>query len=137
MSRKLIYITRREYFSASHILENNKLNKKVNKNLFGQCNDIHGHNYYIEVTVCGEQNPESGYVIDLKIVKKIIREEILNKVDHKLLNDLKIFKNIIPTAENIAMKFWEILEPKFKTKKTRLYSVKIYETEKNIAEFRG
>ena len=75
--------------------------------------------------------------MDLKKLKLIIEKEILDKVDHKFLNDIDIFKGIIPTTENMAVKFWEILEPKVKKKNVKLYSIKLYETDKNFVEYRG
>jgi 6-pyruvoyltetrahydropterin/6-carboxytetrahydropterin synthase len=133
----MLYITRKEHFSASHELNNPKLTKKRNETIFGKCNSFHGHNYYIEVTLYGEPDVESGYVFDLKKLSNIISKEILQKVDHKYLNELDIFKNIIPTTENMAKIFWEILNPKLKTNNAQLYSIKLYETEKNIVEYKG
>lgn len=132
----MLYITRKEHFSASHKLYNPCISKKKNEEIFGKCNEFHGHNYYIEVTLCGEPNAESGYVFDLKKLSKIIAKEILQKVDHKYLNELPMFNNTIPTTENMARIFWEILKPKLKTKDSQLYSVKIYETEKNMVEYK-
>ena len=133
----MIYITRREHFSASHILENITLSKEKNTEIFGKCNNFHGHNYYVEVTLAGTPDKDSSYVMDLKKLKKIITEEILNKVDHKFLNELEMFKNIIPTTENMAVIFWEILSKKTDSDNARLYSIRLYETEKNFVEYRG
>ncbi len=133
----MIYITRREHFSSSHKLENTGLSQQKNEELFGKCNNFHGHNYYIEVTLAGTPDPESNYVMDLKLLKQIIHEEILNKVDHKFLNETDMFKGVIPTTENMAVLFWKALTDKVKRKNVRLYSVKLYETEKNYVEYRG
>ncbi|MBK8984014.1 MAG: 6-carboxytetrahydropterin synthase [Ignavibacteria bacterium] len=133
----MIYITRREHFSASHVLENINLSKEKNIELFGKCNNFHGHNYYIEVTLAGIPHPDSSYVMDLKKLKEIITNEILNKVDHKFLNELEMFRNVIPTTENMAMIFWKILSEKINVDNVKLYSVRIYETEKNFVEYRG
>jgi 6-pyruvoyltetrahydropterin/6-carboxytetrahydropterin synthase len=133
----MLYITRKEHFSASHKLSNPKISKKKNDEIFGKCNNFHGHNYYIEVTLCGEPDIISGYVFDLKKLSKIISKEILLKVDHKYLNELDMFKNVIPTTENMAEIFWNILEPKLKSKTAKLYSIKLYETEKNIVEYKN
>lgn len=132
----MLFITRKEHFSASHKLNNPKISKAKNELVFGKCNNFHGHNYYLEVTLCGEPDIDSGYVFDLKKLSKIISKEILLKVDHKYLNELDIFKKIIPTTENIAKIFWKILKPKLKTKNAELYSIKIYETEKNVVEYK-
>jgi len=91
----------------------------------------------MEVTLAGTPDAESGYVMDLKLLKKIIHEEILSKVDHSFLNDLDIFKGIIPTTENMIVKFWEVLAPKVKRSNVSLHSIKLYETEKNFVEYRG
>ncbi|MCX7834126.1 MAG: 6-carboxytetrahydropterin synthase [Ignavibacteria bacterium] len=133
----MLYITRKEHFSASHILTNKKLTIKKNEKIFGKCNEYHGHNYYLEITVCGKLKKESGYVFDLKLLSKIIQDKIISKVDHKLLNEVDIFKNTIPTTENMAIIFWRILKPELDKYKIKLYSIKIYETEKNIVEYRG
>ncbi|KAA0208488.1 6-carboxytetrahydropterin synthase [Ignavibacteria bacterium CHB1] len=133
----MILITRKEHFSSSHSLENINLSKERNLEIFGKCNNFHGHNYYIEVTLEGTPDPESGYVMDLKLLKKIIRDEILIHVDHKFLNEVDMFKNLIPTTENMAMKFWEVLEPKINRDNVRLYSIRLYETEKNFVEYFG
>ncbi len=133
----MILVTRKEHFSSSHKLHNPNLNEEKNELLFGKCNNFHGHNYYLEVTLCGEVDPESGYVVDLKLLKEIILEEIVDKVDHKYLNDIEIFNNSIPTTENMVKKFWEILEPKLNFPNAKLYSLKLYETDKNYVELRN
>ncbi|MBK7158822.1 MAG: 6-carboxytetrahydropterin synthase [Ignavibacteria bacterium] len=133
----MLYITRREHFSSSHKLENSGLSQQKNEELFGKCNNFHGHNYYIEVTLAGTPDPESNYVMDLKLLKQIIHEEILDKVDHKFLNEIDMFKDVIPTTENMAVSFWKALADKVKRENVSLYSVKLYETEKNYVEYRG
>ena len=133
----MLYITRKEHFSSSHKLDNPEISREQNVEIFGKCNNLHGHNYYIEVTLAGTIESESNYVMDLKILKLIIHDEILSKVDHKFLNETEMFKNVIPTTENMVMKFWEVLEPKVKRDNVRLYSIRLYETEKNYVEYRG
>jgi 6-pyruvoyltetrahydropterin/6-carboxytetrahydropterin synthase len=133
----MLYITRREHFSSSHKLDNPSLSSERNEEIFGKCNNFHGHNYYLEVTLCGTPDKDSKYVMNLKILKKIIHEEILDKVDHRFLNELEMFRDIIPTTENMAMKFWDILRKKTDTGNVKLYSVRLYETEKNFVEYRG
>jgi len=96
----------------------------------------HGHNYVLEVTVAGVPNPETGYVIDLKKLKKIIKEEIFDYVDHKHLNyDVPFLRGIIPSAENIAVVFWRILEDKIKEGK--LHRIKLFESDNNFVEYYG
>lgn len=133
----MLYITRRVHFSSSHKLENLKLSKEKNEEIFGKCNNFHGHNYYIEVTLAGTPDKESSYVMDLKLLKIIIHEEILDKVDHKFLNELEMFRDVIPTTENMVIKFWAALEPRVKRSNVKLYSIRLYETEKNYVEYRG
>jgi len=133
----MLYITRKEHFSSSHKLENPALSMERNEEIFGKCNNFHGHNYYIEVTLAGTPDKESSYVMDLKLLKIIIHEEILDKVDHKFLNELDMFKGIIPTTENMALKFWEALKPRVNSDNVKLYSIKLYETDKNYVEYRG
>lgn len=133
----MLYITRKEHFSSSHKLENIKLPQEKNEEIFGKCSNFHGHNYYIEVTLVGTPDPKSNYVMDLKLLKRIIHEEIINKVDHKFLNEIEMFQGMIPTTENMAVKFWETLKDKVKRDNVKLYSIKLYETEKNYVEYRG
>ena len=134
----MIYVTRREVFSASHRLHNEDWSDEKNKEVFGKCNNLHGHghNYVMEVTVTGEIDSETGYVIDTKLLKWIIRKNIIEKVDHKHLNlDVDFMKGIIPSAENIAVAFWNQISDKIPNGK--LYSIKIYETENNYFEYKG
>lgn len=133
----MIFITRKEHFSASHKLENPALTEEQNIEIFGKCNHLHGHNYYMEVTLCGTPEPESGYVMDLKKLKKILLENVINKVDHSFLNELDIFKGIIPTTENMTKVFWDILKDIINRDNVKLYSIKIFETDKNSVEYRG
>jgi 6-pyruvoyltetrahydropterin/6-carboxytetrahydropterin synthase len=133
----MLYITRREHFSSSHILNNPGLSAEENQSIFGKCNNFHGHNYYMEVTLAGEPDPKSGYVMDLKVLKEVIQNSVLNVVDHRFLNDLEIFKGIIPTTENMAMVFWNILKKEINLPNARLFSIKLFETEKNFVEYKG
>lgn len=133
-----VYVTRKTHFSAAHRLYNPKFSDEKNDELYGLCNNplYHGHNYVLEVTVCGEPDPETGYLIDLKKLKEIIEEKIIKYVDHKNLNlEVEFLKGIIPTAENLAIAFWKRLENEIPNGK--LYSIKVYESERNIVEFRG
>lgn len=134
----MVYLTRKEHFCASHRLFNPKFSDMENLEIYGKCAypNGHGHNYEIEVTVAGDPDADTGMILDLKKLSDIIDAEILEKVDHKHLNfDVGFLQGIIPTAENLAMVFWNILSPKIST--GELYSVKVYETSNNFAEFRG
>lgn len=133
-------ITRRERFSSAHKLWNNKLSEKENNDIFDKCAypNFHGHNYVLFVTVQGEIDPKSGYVIDAKLLKRIINTKIIDKVDHRNLNlDVDFLKDVIPTAENLVYYFWKELEPSINNDKRKLYKITLYETENNIAEYFG
>jgi 6-pyruvoyltetrahydropterin/6-carboxytetrahydropterin synthase len=133
-----VYVTRREVFSAAHRLFNPDWSDEQNEEIFGMCNNYygHGHNYTLEVVVTGEPDPVTGYLIDLKILKEIIKENIISKVDHKNLNfDVDFLKDKNPTVENIVVGIWNELKDKIPS--GELYSVKIYETENNYAEYKG
>ena len=133
----MLYITRREHFSASHTLRNDSLSETENEKLFGKCNSFHGHNYYLEITIKGQVDPVSGYVMDLKKLKGILHERIIEKVDHKYLNEVDLFKNVNPTMENMAVIFWNELKDILKGDLYELYSVKLFETEKNSVIYKG
>ncbi len=129
-------VIRREHFNAAHRLHNSLWSDKKNTTVFGKCNNpnYHGHNYDLEVKVIGYCNPETGYVMDTKILSDLIKREILDRFDHKNLNlDVIEFKNIIPTAENIAMIIFNILRQHI-NKKLEL-KIKLYETNRNFVEF--
>ena len=134
----MIFITRKHEFCASHRLYNPDFSDAKNQATFGLCNNPngHGHNYVMEVTLSGEVSLETGMVFDLKALKKLVQEEIIDKVDHKNLNvDVDFLSETIPTAENLAIKFWEVLEPKIQT--GRLHEVKLYESERNFVVYKG
>ena len=134
----MIYLTRREHFCSSHRLFNPAFTEQKNVETYGKCAwpNGHGHNYELEVTVAGTPDPETGMILDLKKLADIMGEEIIGKVDHRHLNhDVDFLAGIIPTAENLAIAFWKALEPRIRP--GRLYSVKVYETPNNFAEYRG
>ena len=134
----MVYITRRERFSAAHRLYKTGLSDEENFKLYGLCSNPnwHGHNYVLEVVVKGEVDPETGYLLDLKDLKEIIRKRVIEKVDHKNLNlDTDFMKGIIPSAENITIAIWNQLVDKIS--KGALHSVKLFETENNYFEYKG
>ena len=134
----MIYVTRRETFSASHRLNNDNISKEENKRIYGKCNNNygHGHNYILEVVIAGEIDASTGYLIDIKLLKNIIKEYIIDKVDHHHLNfDVEFMKDIIPTTENFAVAIWNELTDKIPSGK--LYSIKLYETENNYVKYKG
>jgi 6-pyruvoyltetrahydropterin/6-carboxytetrahydropterin synthase len=134
----MVYVTRRAIFSASHRLYNPMLSDRENEALFDKCANAmgHGHNYTLEVTVAGKPDEQSGYVIDLKQLKHLMKVHILDKVDHKHLNhDVDFLQGVIPTAENLVRAFWTILAPRIP--QGRLHAIRLHETENNVVEYRG
>jgi 6-pyruvoyltetrahydropterin/6-carboxytetrahydropterin synthase len=134
----MVYVTRKAHFSAAHRLYNPGFSDERNEAVFDKCNNPrgHGHNYVLEVTVKGIPDPETGYVIDLKRLAGIMEREIIDKVDHKHLNhDVEFLQGIIPTAENVAIIFWKILEPKITS--GSLHSVRLFESDNNYVEYFG
>ena len=131
-----VAVFRKAHFNAAHRLYNPSWSKEKNDEIFGLCNNpsFHGHNYELEVKVIGEIDPETGYVIDLKVLKDIIKEQVTDRFDHKNLNvDTEEFKNINPTAENIVVVIYNLirekLHPSFELQ------VRLYETPRNYVEF--
>ncbi|MCU0452308.1 MAG: 6-carboxytetrahydropterin synthase [Bacteroidetes bacterium] len=134
----MMTVTRRETFSASHRLYNPAFSDAQNEAVFDKCNNPngHGHNYELEVTVEGPVHPDTGYVVDLKQLKEVIRREVIAKVDHKHLNhDVEFLRGVIPTAENIALAIWKVLAERIPS--GQLVSVRLRETENNVVEVRG
>ena len=133
----MVYVTRREVFSAAHRIFNPELTDEENFKLYGKCSNPnwHGHNYTLEVTIAGEIDPGTGYVIDMNILKEVIKSNIIDKTDHKNLNtETDFMRGIIPSSENIANAIWNVLVDKIP--KGKLYSVKLYETENNYFEIK-
>ena len=133
-----ITVSRKAHFNAAHRLHNKNWSDEKNQKIFGKCNyqNYHGHNYELIVSVTGEINPETGYVIDMGELKKIIKNEIEERLDHKNLNlDIPHFSNIIPSAENICIYIYDIIrdniDSQFKL------SVRLYETPRNFVEYSG
>ncbi|NQW30376.1 MAG: 6-carboxytetrahydropterin synthase [Ignavibacteria bacterium] len=134
----MIFVTRKSTFSASHRLYNPTYSDAKNQAVFDKCNNPngHGHNYTLEVTVKGLPDPETGYVIDLKLLKDILDREIIDKVDHKHLNyDVDFLRGIIPTVENLCVKFWEAL--KHALPQGELHNVRLFESDQNFADYYG
>ena len=137
---KSVRVIRRERFNAAHRLFNPEWSDDKNEKVFGKCanKNWHGHNYTLSVTVEGTVDPETGYVIDLKVLSDIIKKRIVDKMDHKNLNlEVDFMKDTITTAENIAIKIYEQLESDIQATCNNLYSVKLYETENNFVEYYG
>jgi 6-pyruvoyltetrahydropterin/6-carboxytetrahydropterin synthase len=131
-----ISVSRKEHFNAAHRLFNAEWTFEKNEAVFGKCNNpnYHGHNYELIVTLIGESDPETGYVYDLKVLSDLIRENIIKHFDHKNLNlDTPYFKNLNPTAENIAVVIWRILRHLIDNRYE--LKIKLYETERNFVEY--
>ncbi len=136
----MIYIKRKEQFCAAHKLWNDKWDAATNKRIFGKCSNenYHGHNFDLEVTVKGEIDPETGFVMNLFDLKTIIRTHIIDVVDHKNFNlDIDFMLGKMPTAEVIAMEFWKILAPRIAEYNATLYRIVLAETNNNIIEYYG
>lgn len=130
--------SRVERFNSAHRLHNPNWDEQKNREFYGLCNNpnYHGHNYKLIVKVTGELDAESGYLIDLKVLKEIIREEVSEKFDHRNLNlDVKEFENLIPSAENIAIVAWNLIRKRLDSKFD--LHVTLQETERNIIEYDG
>ena len=133
-----VAIFRKEHFNAAHRLFNPAWSDERNDAIFGKCNNpnYHGHNYELIVQLKGEIDPDTGYVYDMKVLSDLIKEHVLTKFDHKNLNlDTVEFKNLNPTAENIAVVIWTILREKIDRKYELI--VRLYETERNYVEYDG
>ena len=131
-----IAVFRKEHFNCAHRLYNPNFSDEKNKEVFGACSNphYHGHNYNLIVKVVGEVDPETGYVVDMKVLKKLIGELVIQKFDHKNLNlDTEEFKTVNPTAENIAIVIYNILRPEIDNKYD--LQIRLYETERNFVEY--
>jgi len=131
-----VSVFRREHFNAAHRLNNPLFGQEENATLFGRCNypNYHGHNYELEVKVTGEIDPATGYVMDMKVLGDLIKQEIHERFDHKNLNlDTVEFKDLNPTAENMAVVIYQLLRVKIDAAKD--LKIRLYETPRNFVEF--
>jgi len=131
-----VAVFRKEHFNAAHRLFNPLWDDAVNRKIFGKCANpnFHGHNYDLIVKITGEVDKETGYVMDMKVLSDLIKEEVLDIFDHKNLNeDVSYFKQLIPTAENICITIYNILRPKIDS--ALEVQVRLYETERNFVEY--
>jgi 6-pyruvoyltetrahydropterin/6-carboxytetrahydropterin synthase len=136
----MIFLTRRATFSAAHYYWNPAWTAEENQRVFGKCanRNGHGHNYTLEVTVAGEPDPVTGFVVDLKWLKDVIEQEVLEAWDHRHLNlETDDFLAIVPTTENLAIAVWKRLEPVLAAAKVALSRVRIWETPEIFSEYRG
>ncbi|MDZ7897494.1 MAG: 6-carboxytetrahydropterin synthase [Arcicella sp.] len=136
MMPKKVAVFRKEHFNAAHRLNNPNWSDEKNERVYGKCNNFnyHGHNYDLIVQVTGEIDPETGYVMDMKVLSDLIKMEILNRFDHKNLNlDTEEFKDLNPSAENIAVVIYDKLREKLLTNLD--LKIRLYETERNFVEY--
>lgn len=136
----MIYINRKEHFNAAHRLFRKDWTDEKNFQVFGKCSNPnwHGHNYILTVTVKGDIDPETGFLMNLKDLSDIILKYVINKVDHKNLNiEVDFLKNIIPSTENVTIAIWDQLITPITEKGAILHAVKLQETENNFVEYFG
>ena len=131
----MIYLTRRERFNAAHRMYREEWSDEKNYEVFGKCSNPnwHGHNYELFVTVRGKPDPHTGLLINLKEVSRIIREYVIDRLDHKNINlEVNFMQGKIASTENLAMAIWDVLEPHFKSLGVALHTIQIKESENNI-----
>jgi 6-pyruvoyltetrahydropterin/6-carboxytetrahydropterin synthase len=136
MMPKKVAVFRKEHFNAAHRLNNPNWSDEKNERVYGKCNNFnyHGHNYDLIVQVTGEVNPDTGYVMDMKVLSEIIKIEVLDKFDHKNLNlDTEEFRDLNPSAENIAIVIYDKLKPQIDSQFD--LKIRLYETERNFVEY--
>jgi 6-pyruvoyltetrahydropterin/6-carboxytetrahydropterin synthase len=134
----MVFLTRKAEFSASHYYHNPEFSPEENQRIFGKCNNPngHGHNYTLEVTVKGEVDPRSGFVVDLKQLKDIMYREVIEALDHRFLNkEIPEFSRAIPTTENLAISIWNRLQAKLKV--AALHRIRVYETPDLFVDYYG
>jgi len=132
----MIRLTRKYHFCTAHRLHSNQLSDEENRQIFGKCNNPHGHghNYYLEVTVSGDPDPVTGMIINLADLDEVVGRQIVKRFDHKNLNlDTEEFRELNPTSENVVKVIWDLLAPEL----PGLYKIGLYETEKNYFEYTG
>lgn len=138
----MVFVSRKEHFNAAHKLYNPNWSKEKNEEVFGPCANAnwHGHNFDLIVTVKGEPDPDTGFVVDLKKLSVLIKDEVIEKLDHKNLNlDVDFMKGKMASTENLVIEIWKILErgiPKL-SDSAQLHCIKLYETPRNYVEYYG
>lgn len=140
MGRKII-VTRKEHFNAAHKLYNPNWSKERNEQVFGACANeyYHGHNFDLEVSVKGEIDEDTGFVIDLKVLSTLIKELVVNQLDHKNINiEVPFMKDKMASCENLIVEIWNLLAPAVKENSSaELYSLILHETKNNVVEYYG
>jgi 6-pyruvoyltetrahydropterin/6-carboxytetrahydropterin synthase len=133
-----VTVTRRMHFNAAHRVHNPELSDEENRRLFGKCNNPnwHGHNYILDVSVTGSIDDRTGYVMDLAALKRVVQEAVIDKVDHRNFNlEVDFMRGVIPTAENIVVGCWKVLEPRVAP--ARLVRLVLWETPNNYVQYEG
>lgn len=138
----MVYVSRKEHFNAAHKLSNPAWSREKNQEVFGPCanENWHGHNFDLIVTVKGDPDPETGFVVDLKKLSSLIRQEVIEKLDHKNLNlDVDFMRGKMASTENLAIEIWRILAPAIPalSSRARLHSIRLFETPRNYVEYFG
>lgn len=138
----MVYVSRKEHFNAAHKLSNPAWSQEKNLEVFGPCanENWHGHNFDLIITVKGDPDPDTGFVIDLKKLSTLIRAEVIEKLDHKNLNlDVDFMRGKMASTENLAMEIWKILAPAIPavSSRAKLHSVRLFETPRNYVEYFG
>jgi 6-pyruvoyltetrahydropterin/6-carboxytetrahydropterin synthase len=131
-----VFITRQVHFNSAHRLHNPAKPAAWNRKQFGLCNELHGHNYVLEVTVRGRPDPVTGYLVDLGDLKKIMERAVAGPCDHRNLADVPFLKGILPSTENLVIAFWGQLAKHIRPPAT-LHGIRLYETPRNFAEYFG
>ncbi len=137
---KIVYVTRKEHFNAAHKLWNDEWSAEKNFEVFGKCANPnwHGHNFNLFVIVKGTPREDTGFVIDLKKLSTMIREQVTEQLDHKNLNlDVPFMQGIKASTENLAIAIWDILYPSIQAEGAELHCIRLWETENNCVEYYG
>ena len=137
-----VYVKRKEHFNAAHKLYNPEWSQEKNQEVFGPCANehYHGHNFELIVTVAGEPDPDTGFVVDLKKLSTVIKENVVDRLDHKNINlDVEFMQDKMASCENLIVEIWKILKPAIDeiTPAGALHSIKLYETPRNSVEYFG
>jgi 6-pyruvoyltetrahydropterin/6-carboxytetrahydropterin synthase len=135
----MIQLTKRVEFCAAHYYGNPTWSEEKNRRVFGRDGNLHGHNYVLEVTIRGDPSPETGMVMDLKVLKDLIVETVVDRFDHKHLNqDVPYFKEKVPTPENLAVLIWELLDPRLEGRRALLlHRIRLYEDASFFVDYFG
>jgi len=138
----MIFVSRKEHFNAAHKLYNPAWSKEKNQEVFGACanDNWHGHNFELIVTVKGEPDPDTGFVVDLKKLSTLIRDEVTEKLDHKNINlDVDFMKDKLASCENLTIEIWKILAARMPSisRYGQLHCVRLYETPRNFVDYYG